>query len=205
MKEQLHLMLDLETMSTKPNAAVVAIGARLFDLRNGVGKGFEVFIDPSLATQFGETDIDTMNWWHKQPAYELVFNGKTHPADAVHRFLQFVGEHQPETVWANSPSFDIVIMRHLCQQVQLKFPFHYRDERDFRTMKALAKDLNVDLEGCWQGLTPHSPLDDATAEAMAMHRTIAAMFSKPEAPVAQDPALPRRETLRLRPASASTE
>lgn len=205
MKEQLHLMLDIETMCTSNHAAVVAIGARLFDLRGGVGKGFEVFIDPALAAQFGEVCDDTMNWWHKQPAYELVFNGKVHPADAANRLIQFVNEYKPDTIWANSPSFDVVILRHLFKQVNMKFPFHYRDELDFRTMSRLGKDLGVPLEDCWKGLTAHSPLDDATAQAMAIHRILQAVFSKPEAPAPQDPALPRREILRLRSASSSTE
>lgn len=205
MREQLHLMVDIETMCTSPHAAVVAIGARLFDLKGGVGKGFEVFIDPALAQQYGEVCIDTMNWWHKQPAYDLVFAGKVQPADALHRFIMFVEEHKPETIWANSPQFDCTILRHMSKQLQLKFPFHYRDERDFRTMAALGRDLGVSLDNCWTGLTAHSPLDDATAQAMAIHRIIQHVFSTPAAPAAQDPVLPRRGTLRLHAPSSSTE
>ena len=204
MKNQTHLMLDIETMGTAHNSAVVAIGARLFSLDSGVGKGFEVFIDPVLAQQFGEMYDDTMDWWHKQPAYELVFGGKTHPAEAIHKLNNFVNEWHPDTVWANSPSFDCVILRNLCKQVQLPFPFHYRDEMDFRTMSRLGRDLGVDVEGCWKGLTKHSPLDDATAQAMAMHRIIQHVFNKPEAPAQPDPSPPRRETLRLPSASSST-
>lgn len=205
MREQLHLMLDVETMCTGPHAAVVAIGARLFSLTNGVGKGFEVFIDPASAIQYGETCRETLEWWAKQPAYDLVFSGKVQSPDAMHRFITFVQEWQPQTVWANSPSFDCTIMRNLGKATQLKFPFHYRDERDFRTMKALAVDLGVDLEGCWAGLTAHSPCDDATAQAMAIHRVLGRLFSTPAAPADPVAAPPRRETLRLRRSTASTE
>lgn len=167
MINQTHLMFDLETMDSSPTSAVVAIGARLFTAE-GPGKGFETFIDPNLAIHFGTVSPDTMDWWSKQPARELVFGGKTDPAAAVHKFIQFVQEHSPDVVWANSPSFDCIILRYLCKQVHMKFPFHYRDERDVRTMMALGRDLGVDFEGCWEGLTAHSPLDDSTAQAKAM-------------------------------------
>jgi 3' exoribonuclease, RNase T-like len=203
MKNQLHLMFDIETMDNGPTAAVVAIGARLFTI-DGPTKGFEVFIDPASATNFGTVGIDTMNWWAKQPARELVFGGKVQSADAWHRFLMFVSEHQPETIWANSPSFDCVIGRYLADQLKLKFPFHYRDERDFRTVKAIGRDLNVDFEGCWEGMTAHSPLDDATAQAKAMTRVLRAMFNTPAVRSGQGSVLPQSGTLHL-PASGAAK
>jgi 3' exoribonuclease, RNase T-like len=176
MMNQKHLMLDIETMDSSPTSAVIAIGARIFTLE-GPGKGFEVFIDPGVAIHFGTVSPDTMDWWSKQPARELVFGGRTDPAAAVHKFIQFVQEHNPDTVWANSPSFDCIIMRHLCKQVQMKFPLHYRDERDVRTFLSLGRDLGVDFEGCWEGLTAHSPLDDSTAQAQAMVRVLRHLVS----------------------------
>jgi 3' exoribonuclease, RNase T-like len=176
MMNQKHLMVDIETMDNGPTAAVIAIGARIFTA-DGLSKGFETFIDPSTAIHFGTVGPDTMDWWNKQPARELVFGGKTDPAAAVHKFIQFVQEHSPDTVWANSPSFDCVILRHLCKQVQMKFPFHYRDERDVRTFMSLGRDLDVDFHGCWEGLTAHSPLDDSTAQAKAMSLVLRRLVS----------------------------
>lgn len=200
MREQVHLMVDIETMSSSPKAAVIAIGARLFTMKNGPSKGFEVFIDQTEAIKLGEVSIDTMNWWAKQVARELVFGGKTAPAEAAYKFIQFVEEHKPDTIWANSPQFDCVILRHLFSQVQLKFPFHYRDERDFRTMKAAAVDLRVNLDGCWEGLTAHSPLDDATAQAKAMTICLNRLLSTQEARSDQGSVPAPRATLHL-PAS----
>jgi hypothetical protein len=191
MRNQLHLMLDIETMCTGVHASVVAIGARLFTMKDGPGKGFEAFIDPDAAAQYGEVCTDTMNWWHKQPAFALVFGGKTQPADALHRFIMFVQEHKPDTVWANSP------------QLQLTFPFHYRDERDFRTLKAAAVDLKVNLDGCWEGMTAHSPLDDATAQAKAIVICMNRLLSTPEVRSGQGSVIAPRETLHLPGAAAS--
>lgn len=202
MINQTHLMLDLETMDNGPTAAVVAIGARLFTAE-GPGKGFETFIDPNLAIHFGTVSPDTMDWWSKQPARELVFGGKADPASAVHKLIQFVHEHRPDTVWANSPSFDCVISRHLFKQVQMKFPFHYRDERDVRTMLALGRDLGVDLGDCWEGLTAHSPLDDSTAQAKAVARVL--MFLSTRVAGSDPGSVPRRPaSAQLAAAVAST-
>lgn len=195
-------MVDIETKDSGPQAAVVAIGARLFTLA-GPGKGFETFIDEAAASEIGTTSVDTMNWWHKQPAFDQVFSGKTQPADAAYRLTQFVNEHKPDVVWANSPSFDCVILRHMFKQLQLKFPFHYRDERDFRTMVSLGRDLGVDTAGCWEGLTAHSPLDDATAQAKALVLCLNKVFSTPAIRSDQDSAPPLIGTLRLPASSAS--
>lgn len=179
------LSIDIETMDTGPQAAVVAIGARLFT-RDGPSKGFECFIDQMLAGQIGTVSEETMKWWAKQDnaVRDQVFSGKLHPTDALFRLDQFLAEHKPETVWANSPSFDIVILRHLYKQCGRKFPFHYRDERDFRTLYAMGRDLQVDTISAWQDMRAHNPLDDATAQAKAG----ALILSRIYAPTVSTPA-----------------
>lgn len=177
MMNEVMLSLDIETMDIGPEAAVLSIGARIFT-KDGPTKGFEVFIDQNLAQQFGTLSMDTIKWWNKQDplVYEKVFGGRLHPSDAVHQFMQFVAQHQPETVWANSPSFDCVILRHLFKQVNLTFPFHFTVERDFRTLFAIGRDINVDTRDCWEGMRAHMALDDATAQAKAGARILTKIY-----------------------------
>ena len=181
MTKEIMLSLDLETMDTGPEAAVLAIGARIFTI-DGPSKGFEVFINQGLAAQFGTTSMDTIKWWNKQDplVYEQVFGGKLHPADAVHQFMQFVSVHAPETVWANSPSFDCTILRHLCKQVNLTFPFHFTMERDFRTLFAMGRDLDINTRDCWKDIRAHLPLDDATAQAKAGAKILTHIYGPAE-------------------------
>jgi exodeoxyribonuclease VIII len=168
MINQKHIMVDIETMDVGPTSDVVSIGARMFTFKDGPGKGFEVFIDQDEAVKLGTVGIDTMNWWRKQVGFDQAFSGKTQPEAAAHGLAQFIKEHKPACVWANSPHFDLVILRHLFKQVSLPFPFHYRDERDVRTMCALARALDIDISSAWKGKCKHQALDDATAQAQAV-------------------------------------
>jgi hypothetical protein len=180
MKVLKHLMLDIETMSSAPDAAVIAIGARLFT-HEGLSKGFEVFIDTNAASHIGSVSDETMQWWSKQDVREQVFNGTCHPADAFFRFTEFVRLHKPDTIWANSPSFDVVIMRHLAKQVGLTFPFHYRDERDCRTLYWMGRELEIECEDLWNNMDRrgHMPLDDATTQAEVAARILGRIFNTP--------------------------
>lgn len=165
------IMIDIETMDSSPTAAVVAIGARVFT-KEKIGKGFEVYIDPTSAAMIGTTGRETMEWWRKQKNYEQVFSGKNAPAAAFHALLTFIQEHKATRVWAYSPQFDVIILRHMARQVGLKFPFTYKDERDARTLIKLAGDHGLMLEDCWNEVGKHLPLDDATAQAKAIHRIL---------------------------------
>jgi len=64
----LDVMLDLETMGTGPNAAIVAIGAVEFDLQTGtVGERFYRVADLESSVECGGViDASTVMWWLKQ-------------------------------------------------------------------------------------------------------------------------------------------
>jgi len=60
-------MLDLETMSSKPDAPIVAIGAVFFEPSTGeIGAEFEEIIDLRSSSQYGKIEADTVLWWMKQ-------------------------------------------------------------------------------------------------------------------------------------------
>jgi exodeoxyribonuclease VIII len=168
-----HLMIDIETMGTAPNGAIIAVGARLFT-KDTIGKGFEVYVNPELAKQYGRVDEETMMWWSKQQqeVHQQVFSGRIHPADAALKFSQFVKEHKPDTIWAYPPQFDIVILQAWFKAVGLEWPFHYRQERCARTLKAWGAGFGLAYEDCYEGISKHLPLDDATAQAKVIQRVM---------------------------------
>lgn len=168
-----HLMIDVETMGGAPDGAVIAIGARLFT-ETEILQGFEVFIDTEAAKRFGRVDQRTMNWWSKQDpdVYKQVFSGRVQPPDAALRLRQFIEEHQPKEVWAYPPHFDLLILQNLFRRVNLEWPFHYRDERCARTIKAWGASHGLNFDDCYDGITKHLPLDDATAQAKVIQRVM---------------------------------
>ena len=192
MRTEKHLMIDIETMDNSGTSAVIAIGARIFTVDGGPARGFEVFIDPDKASEYGTISVETMNWWNKQPAHDQAFAGKIHPATAVFQFLEFVNTQKPKYIWANSPEFDIAIMRYLCNGVGLKWPFHYRDARDCRTLFRLGDAMGFDVKKIWDNpdRKRHLPLDDATTQAEVTAELLKRIFNSQVVRSAQDCVLP---------------
>lgn len=63
-----QVMIDLETMGTSTNSAIMSIGAVVFDIKSGnIGNKFEVHIDLNSSIKAGfDIDADTIYWWLKQ-------------------------------------------------------------------------------------------------------------------------------------------
>jgi hypothetical protein len=169
----MHMMVDIETMGGAPDGAVIAIGARLFN-KTELSKGFEIYINPELAKQYGKVDPATMEWWSKQDSdvHHQVFSGKLHPSDAALKFQQFVTLHSPEQIWAYPPQFDIQILQTWFKAVGLAWPFHYRAERCARTVKAWGAMYGLNFDDCYEGINKHLPLDDATAQAKVIQKVM---------------------------------
>lgn len=71
-----HVMIDLETLSSKSNAAIVAIGAVMFDAY-GPHSNFYCQVDAKDCQRRGmDIDADTVMWWFKQSqaARDATFN-----------------------------------------------------------------------------------------------------------------------------------
>ena len=159
------IMIDIETMGTKADAAVLAIGARIFT-PNGISIGFETFISQREAERIGSVSADTMKFWSKQDpkVYELVFGGVKHPSEAALELSNFIKVNAPETVWAKPPRFDITILEHMYAQVGLDVPWQHRAINCHRTLLSIGKLAGVKLPDI-SDLAAHNPLDDATAQA----------------------------------------
>lgn len=81
MNKFLHLMIDLETMGTRPTAAIVSIGAVFFDTESELlGDEFYERIELNSVIQHEETTLeaDTIKWWLTQSSEarrEIVKDG----------------------------------------------------------------------------------------------------------------------------------
>jgi exodeoxyribonuclease VIII len=175
-------MVDIETISSKPDAAVLAIGACVFTL-DTIGETFEVIIDAKRAVQYGREDQSTRDWWASQDPHvrARMFGGTVDPVDAAQRFAEFVKRERVREVWANAPTFDCIILRHFFERTGVACPWHFRDERCARTVMNEAKEYGLNYSRAYADAKAHDALSDAIAQAKAVQIIRAAFHPKQNA------------------------
>lgn len=144
-----HVMIDLETMGTRSDAAIVQIGAVEFDpLINLVGPpgaqattlpfgGFEQSVSlQSSIIAGGTVDQSTIDWWRRAPATaRLSIQTDTRPlVDVLHAFLRWFPPGEYTRVWAHGAAFDLPILENALRAFNLTPPWSYKYVRDTRTL-----------------------------------------------------------------------
>ena len=170
-----HVMVDIETMGRGPTSAIVSIGACLFDINTGeIGKTFECTINLKSSELYGDMDSETVKWWLNQSheARQELVTAKMSLFEALRRFWHFISSNcdiYKVQVWANSPSFDLVILKHSlisCLE-EASPPWQFQNEKCCRTIIGLAESItgvNYKTNRPFKADAYHSPL------AHAMHQ-----------------------------------
>lgn len=166
---QPEVMLDLETMSTRPGAAIVAIGAVAFDRGLGVlGSTFYEVIDLRSSARSGSIDAGTVLWWLERDddaRAELVRPDRVdlnHGLSLFERWLNQLGNPDEIPVWGNGADFDNVVLRTAYDRLNRMAPWHYRNNRCLRTLLAQHPDVPEPTD---DGLVHHHALHDALRQA----------------------------------------
>lgn len=165
-----HIMLDLETLSTNTNAAIISIGAVEFDLLGvQTRKGFHVTIDANDAIEKGaHVDSDTIKWWMQQSdAARSAFDGGDaySEVEALELFREWLHKTEADTpkpirMWGNGSDFDNVILASAYKRHGLDTPWSFYHNRCYRTLKSLYSDVKMRKTG-----VAHNALHDAVRQA----------------------------------------
>lgn len=179
-----HIMLDLETYSTKRDAAIRSIGACLFDPYTGALGGQKVSygangtfhhgVDLGASDSPGHIDPRTVDWWMAQPdSARLALMGlDAWPLpDVLAHFQDWVRAMPDEPLlWSNGPLFDERVLREAFERNRIRFPIHWRGSRDFRTIVDLARNKGPGL------VMPVEPgagvMHDALADCFRQAKTV---------------------------------
>lgn len=165
-----HIMVDIETLSTRADAVIANIGAVSFNREKLLGV-WECRVDLKSCLDAGlEMDADTLKWWFQQSkeAQEATFLGQSVSIrDALIALKDFVVEEGAERVWSHGATFDIPV---LCQAAAIVgvpnlLPFYWA-ARDTRTLFELTDTNPKEFMGV--NSTAHSAIDDARAQALAV-------------------------------------
>ena len=157
-----EVMCDLETLGTGPRSAIVSIGCVLFD-STGLGAEFYVNVSAKSAVQAGmQLDGDTVRWWLQQ-SEEARAALRPFP-QKLSTALRTLSDWMPPgaRLWGNGATFDNVILRSAYTLTEITPPWHYRDDRCFRTLKAMNPGVLPDPQ---VGLVAHNALGDAKRQA----------------------------------------
>ena len=141
----IDIMLDLETIGTRPGSVVLAIGAvpsegdpfyRKIDLRDSLYLGLTL-------------DVDTMSWWRKQ-AREAWLSSTDATVSLEFALIDFdewllaarKGSDAQTTgnkirLWGDAASFDCVLLKGVYTAAGKHAPWNYTEEFCYRTLRTL--------------------------------------------------------------------
>lgn len=161
-----HVMIDLETLDTRPSAVVLSIGAVRFDpVRGELGQEFYRNLRTDHQVQKKRTiNPDTERWWDEQsPAAKaaLATPAPWHVGFALEEFSRFCAG--VEGVWGHGATFDVSLMESLYDSFELSRPWKYSAARDTRTIFEAADTWPTREAG-----VHHYALDDAKRQAEAV-------------------------------------
>ena len=158
----MHIMIDLETMGTRPDAPIIAIGAVAFNDIHA-GRGFYCNIDLKSAVDGGGViEPSTVMWWMMQSegARGALQANPMPLTEALIEFEEWLKVFEIYGVWGNGAAFDNVILSETYTRAGLKRPWPFWKDKCYRTIKDAYPDVTLERTG-----THHNALDDARTQA----------------------------------------
>lgn len=165
--------IDIETLSSAPNAAIIQIGACVGDSETGLFVPANFIANVSFDSVFGQKadvwgfnfDVNphTVKWWMQQNDYarqSLFSNPKPkHIEEVLREVAVFYRTHNCKELWSHA-TFDAPVLNNAFARLDMETPWSFRDCRDIRTLIALARRNGIQ----WtkdETRNTHNALDDA--------------------------------------------
>lgn len=169
--DQLHdAMIDIEALGTRPGAAILSIGAVMFD-QAGLGGTFyaPVLLESCIAVGL-TIDPATVTWWMRQSdeARAAAFREEAAPLPKVlGDFADWFVANRATHPWCHGATFDVPLLEAAFKACGMSAPWEFWNVRDTRTLYDLA-GVKVDRAA----RTHHNALDDAINQAATAVRAM---------------------------------
>jgi hypothetical protein len=176
-----NFMVDLETLSTEGNAAIVSIGVVQFSGK-GLGEEFYRTVDWATSIQAGgDVNTDTLKWWMGQSdaaRQAILKKGSPSLFQALQEltvyFAKCGADKGGTIIWGNGGDFDNPILAAAYKSVNLEVPWNFWNNRCYRTMKEmLGKKIPMEKSG-----VQHNALADAKQQALHLVKILNAMSGR---------------------------
>lgn len=156
-----HLVLDLEFLALKPNAAITEIG--IIDLLTD--QQLYLQINPHEQREDFAQDPGTIEWHLKRDPNYLINLAHTgvrpdYAAGTLHNWLNQVKANSGKdlVIWCQGTDCDIPIIVNFLRHYQYNLPWEYLNVRDIRTLAALFPHVEYKKGN-------HSAIEDARMAA----------------------------------------
>lgn len=182
----MNVMIDLETLSTKPNAQIISIGAVAFNPTSG--KEYDRFysrinIDSYERESGFDMEFGTVKWWMSQSSEareEAFFKEPRSPIrGALYSFIAWLEKVKGNDAiipWSHGKEFDLIILQYHFQTFCIENPWKFWNTRDTRTLYDIAKinlrDIPVPEH------VAHHPIGDCLRQIEGVKRAYSVIKSK---------------------------
>ncbi len=172
--EYTDVMLDLETLGNKSNTAILSIGAVEFNIETGeTGREFYTTVDLQSCLDVGlKINGSTFYWWMQQneAARKAVCQPGLDIELALQHFTTWMeGCVDKVRIWGNGARFDIGLIEDAYVACGYQdMPWHFRSERDVRTLAAFAPEIKGNYPN--SGIE-HHPISDCKHQIGYCHET----------------------------------
>lgn len=199
-ENQTHLIIDIETLSTKPNAVVLSLGCVHFQFESRktfseyLENGFYVKLDVKAQMDSGrKMQKETVGWWLSQSAEARLVTKPSaedvHPRDALEQFSryvssvrQFEGFDDNCFVWSRGSNFDFPIIESLHDTFGMQTPYSTWSIRDLKTMFDVLTGGNrgqyQPVSGTPREFLKHNALHDVCMDAIRCNDIYEVMTSE---------------------------
>lgn len=148
---RIDIMTDIETLGTNSDSTIIQISAIAFDLNTG--KHISEFNRIADITENKRMNVtgSTIVWWlntNKELLTDLLNKGEgtsEHLLTSFNDWLLELSLKGELHLWGNGILFDNKMIQHQLENIGLKYPIHYKNDRDVRTI--------VDLVSAKLGIT----------------------------------------------------
>lgn len=173
-----RIMIDLETLGTRPGSIILSIGAVRFDLDHGITGEFYTNINVEDAETYDLTiTASTVLWWMNQSdeARKALASAKKPLLEALLDFDEWARaadfKRNPQAdideLWGNGPDFDNALLASAYKAADLEIPWSYRANRCYRTMWSMFPQIPFE-----KPTTAHNSLEDARAQAIHLRKIL---------------------------------
>jgi len=162
----IHAMIDLETLHTTPQAAVLTVGGVKFDPNNESEPHSEFYYKLDLDSQERDVSDDTIAWWGQQDSKVQDEAFSPEGRVQIDEFLDSLPKWMVgvDVLWGHGYGFDITIIEDMLRQRGKPIPWQFWQVKDSRTLLSCCK---VDPRKAMQ-TDLHNALADAYFQAKSV-------------------------------------